>query len=117
MRDARLALSGAFRTLDDVDRRILYLRFVEERSRREVASQLDMSQRRRPARRRGTAKLRAEPRDAPRRPRRRGRGARAAGQVVRLEPSPAQPEESGGAGQVTRHHSGRLMPGCRNPPR
>src|SRR4051812_43342689 len=36
----RLALSGAFRTLDDTDRRILYLRFVEERSRRDVATQL-----------------------------------------------------------------------------
>jgi RNA polymerase sigma-B factor len=42
--EARVALSGAFRTLDDTDRRILYLRFVEERSRRDVASELGMSQ-------------------------------------------------------------------------
>jgi RNA polymerase sigma-B factor len=42
--DARLALSGAFRTLDDTDRKILYLRFVEERSRRDVATELGMSQ-------------------------------------------------------------------------
>lgn len=42
--DARVALSGAFQTLDDTDRRILYLRFVEERSRREVATQLGISQ-------------------------------------------------------------------------
>src|SRR4051812_38598467 len=42
--DARVALSGAFRTLDDTDRQILYLRFVEERSRREVATQLGISQ-------------------------------------------------------------------------
>ena len=41
---ARLALSGAFRTLDDTDRKILYLRFVEERSRRQVATELGMSQ-------------------------------------------------------------------------
>ena len=42
--EARLLLSGAFRTLDDTDRTILYLRFVQERSRREVANQLGMSQ-------------------------------------------------------------------------
>jgi RNA polymerase sigma-B factor len=41
---ARVALSGAFRTLDDTDRKILFLRFVEERSRRDVASELGMSQ-------------------------------------------------------------------------
>jgi RNA polymerase sigma-B factor len=41
---ARVALSGAFRTLDDTDRKILYLRFVEERSRREVATELGLSQ-------------------------------------------------------------------------
>jgi len=42
--EARLLLAGAFRTLDDADRTILYLRFVQERSRREVADQLGMSQ-------------------------------------------------------------------------
>ena len=42
--EARLLLSGAFRTLDDADRTILYLRFVQERSRREVANELGMSQ-------------------------------------------------------------------------
>lgn len=42
--EARLLLSGAFRTLDDTDRTILYLRFVHERSRRDVADQLGMSQ-------------------------------------------------------------------------
>lgn len=42
--EARLLLAGAFRTLDDMDRTILYLRFVQERSRREVADQLGMSQ-------------------------------------------------------------------------
>ena len=42
--EARLLLAGAFRTLDDTDRTILYLRFVQERSRREVADELGMSQ-------------------------------------------------------------------------
>jgi RNA polymerase sigma-B factor len=42
--EARVALSGAFRTLDDTDRKILYLRFVEEQSRRQVATELGMSQ-------------------------------------------------------------------------
>ena len=42
--EARLLVAGAFRTLDDTDRTILYLRFVQERSRREVADQLGMSQ-------------------------------------------------------------------------
>ena len=95
--DARLALSGAFRTLDDVDRKILYLRFVEERSRREVASQLGMSQsalaRRADA---ALAKLRAELEgrafeEAPAAAARRRAGA--AGQVVRLEPSPGPARE------------------------
>lgn len=42
--EARLLVAGAFRTLNDTDRTILYLRFVQERSRREVADQLGMSQ-------------------------------------------------------------------------
>jgi RNA polymerase sigma-B factor len=42
--EARLLLADAFRTLDDTDRRIVYLRFVRERSRREVADELGMSQ-------------------------------------------------------------------------
>jgi RNA polymerase sigma-B factor len=108
--DVRLALSGAFRTLDETDRTILYLRFVEERSRREVATQLGMSQsalsRRADA---ALAKLRAELE---------GRAfeevpASAAapagpGQVVRLEP--AEPAESEAPPVRSRSgHSGRLM--------
>jgi RNA polymerase sigma-B factor len=42
--ESRLILAGAFRTLDETDRRILYLRFVGERSRREVADELGISQ-------------------------------------------------------------------------
>jgi RNA polymerase sigma-B factor len=42
--EQRLLLAGAFHTLDDTDRRIIYLRFVEDRSRREVADELKMSQ-------------------------------------------------------------------------
>ena len=42
--ESRLLLADAFRTLDETDRRILYLRFVGERSRREVADELGISQ-------------------------------------------------------------------------
>jgi RNA polymerase sigma-B factor len=42
--ESRLLLAGAFQSLDDTDRRILYLRFVRELSRREVADQLGVSQ-------------------------------------------------------------------------
>jgi RNA polymerase sigma-B factor len=42
--EARLLLAGAFRTLDETDRTILYLRFVQERSRRDVADELGLSQ-------------------------------------------------------------------------
>ena len=42
--EARLLVAGAFRTLDESERTILYLRFVQERSRREVADQLGISQ-------------------------------------------------------------------------
>jgi RNA polymerase sigma-B factor len=42
--ESRLLLGSAFQTLDEVDRTILYMRFVSERSRREVADELGMSQ-------------------------------------------------------------------------
>jgi RNA polymerase sigma-B factor len=110
--DARLALSGAFRTLDDTDRKILYLRFVEERSRRDVATELDMSQgalaRRADA---ALAKLRAELEgrafeEAPAAVAASGQ----AGKVVRLEPSSADPPETGADPVKSRGgHSGRLM--------
>jgi RNA polymerase sigma-B factor len=41
--EQRVLLSGAFRTLDETERRIIYLRFVEDRSRRDVADELKMS--------------------------------------------------------------------------
>ena len=110
--DARLALSGAFRTLDDTDRQILYLRFVEERSRREVATQLGMSQsalaRRADA---ALAKLRAELEGRAFEEVPAGAAApAAAGQVVRLEPAPVPPAESGAPPVRSRGgHSGRLM--------
>jgi RNA polymerase sigma-B factor len=110
--DARLALSGAFRTLDDTERQILYLRFVEERSRREVATQLGISQsalaRHVDA---ALAKLRAELE---------GRAFEEtpvaaaapgpAGQVVRLEPTAAEPPDAEPAPVKSRGaYSGRLM--------
>jgi RNA polymerase sigma-B factor len=42
--ESRLLLAGAFDSLDDTDRRILYLRFVRELSRREVADEVGLSQ-------------------------------------------------------------------------
>jgi RNA polymerase sigma-B factor len=95
--EARLLLSGAFRTLDDTDRTILYLRFVQERSRREVADQLGMSQsalaRRTDA---ALSKLRAELEG------RAFSGGDAAAAVAEIEP--AEPNSKARAG-----HSGRLM--------
>jgi RNA polymerase sigma-B factor len=108
----RLALSGAFRTLDDTDRQILYLRFVEERSRREVATQLGMSQsalaRHADA---ALAKLRAELEgrafeEAPAA----AAAPAPAGQVVRLERPLAEPRDADAAPVKSRGgHSGRLM--------
>jgi RNA polymerase sigma-B factor len=95
--EARLLLSGAFRTLDDTDRTILYLRFVQERSRREVADQLGVSQsalaRRTNA---ALAKLRAELEG------RAFEAAPAAPAAVQVEPR--EPSSKARA-----HHSGRLM--------
>jgi RNA polymerase sigma-B factor len=111
--DARLALSGAFRTLDDEDRTILYMRFVEERSRREVATRLGISQsalaRRADA---ALAKLRAEleGRAFEEAPAAAGAAAGPAGQVVQLEPEPANPDPADPAPVRSRGgHSGRLM--------
>jgi RNA polymerase sigma-B factor len=111
--DARLALSGAFRTLDETDRKILYLRFVEERSRRDVATELGMSQSALARRADGAlAKLRAELEgkafeEAP------AAAAAASGQaaqVVRLETGSAAPPEPGAEPVRSRGgHSGRLM--------
>ncbi len=113
--DVRLALSGAFRTLDETDRKILYLRFVEERSRRDVATELGMSQSALARRADGAlAKLRAELEgrafeEAPaayRRPRRRpGRRPRSCGSTGSADPPEpgAEPVRSRGG------HSGRLM--------
>lgn len=42
--ESRLLLAGAFRSLDDTERRIIFLRYIEDRSRREVAGELRMSQ-------------------------------------------------------------------------
>ncbi|HEX6652522.1 MAG TPA: sigma-70 family RNA polymerase sigma factor [Thermoleophilaceae bacterium] len=110
--DARLALSGAFRTLDETDRTILYLRFVEERSRREVATELGMSQSALARRADGAlAKVRSELEgrafeEAPAAAAAPGQAA----QVVRLEPSPAGTPGPGAEPVRSRGgHSGRLM--------
>jgi RNA polymerase sigma-B factor len=41
--ESRLLLADAFRTLDETERAIIYLRFIRERSRREAADELKMS--------------------------------------------------------------------------
>ena len=95
--EARLLLGGAFRTLDDTDRTILYLRFVQERSRREVADELGLSQNEL-ARRANAAlsKLRAELEG------RAFEGAPAATPVGEAEPAEPKSKNRG-------RHSGRLM--------
>jgi RNA polymerase sigma factor (sigma-70 family) len=42
--DHRILLAGAFQSLDETDRRIVYLRFVKELSRRQTAAELGISE-------------------------------------------------------------------------
>jgi RNA polymerase sigma-B factor len=102
--EARLLLAGAFRTLDDTVRTILYLRFVQERSRREVADQLGMSQnalvRRANA---ALSKLRAELEG------RAFQQAPIAAPVVHLETGVEEAEPPVPNAKARQRHSGRLM--------
>jgi RNA polymerase sigma-B factor len=114
--EVRLALSGAFQTLDETDRKILYLRFVEERSRRDVATELGMSQSALARRADGAlSKLRAELEgrafeEAPAAAPAAAAGAGQAAQVVPIKPGPADPPEPGAEPVRSRGgHSGRLM--------
>lgn len=98
---ARLALSGAFRTLDDTDRKILYLRFVEERSRRQVATELGMSQ--------GALERHADTALAKLRTELEGRAfAETPPADGRAEPAPVEPVVATAA-KARSHYSGRLM--------
>jgi RNA polymerase sigma-B factor len=101
--ESRLLLAGAFQSLDDTDRRILYLRFVRELSRREVADQLGVSQsalaRRTNA---ALAKVRAELEGQAFRP---GAQAPPASSPAEPEPEAAPAAES----KAQAAHSGRLM--------
>jgi len=101
---ARLALSGAFRTLDDTDRKILYLRFVEERSRRQVATELGMSQ--------GALERHADTALAKLRTELEGRAfAETPPADERTEPAPVEPVEPvvATAAKARGDYSGRLM--------
>jgi RNA polymerase sigma-B factor len=102
---ARVDLSGAFRTLDDTDRKILYLRFVEERSRRDVATELGMSQ--------GALARRAEAALAKLRAELEGRAfaeVPAPAPAAAAEPAQDEPEEAEAAATKARGgYSGRLM--------
>lgn len=103
--ESRLLLAGAFQSLDDTDRTILYLRFVRERSRREVADELGLSQSAL-ARRTNSAlaKVRAELEG---KAFRQGAPTPAAGPQVEAEP---EPEPAPVANSKARAgHSGRLM--------
>jgi RNA polymerase sigma-B factor len=100
--EARVALSGAFRSLDDTDRKILYLRFVEERSRRDVASELGMSQ--------GALARRADAALARLRTELEGRAFDEAQPPARAEPAADDAGDSEAAVVKARGgHSGRLM--------
>lgn len=98
--ESRLLLAGAFQSLDDTDRRILYLRFVRELSRRDVADQLGFSQsalaRRTNA---ALAKVRAELEGRP------FKSAGTGDPGPRAEPEPKAPPEP----KAQPEHSGRLM--------
>jgi RNA polymerase sigma-B factor len=103
--ESRLLLAGAFQSLDDTDRRILYMRFVRELSRREVADKLGFSQsslaRRTNA---ALAKVRAELE---------GSAFKPGGQASPAS-SPAKPKPEPEAAPVAESkepaaHSGRLM--------
>jgi RNA polymerase sigma-B factor len=99
--ESRLLLAGAFQSLDDTDRRILYLRFVRELSRREVADELGVSQsalaRRTNA---ALAKVRGELE---------GRAFKTGGQVSPESPPPAPEPAPAAPEPAPAEHSGRLM--------
>jgi RNA polymerase sigma-B factor len=101
--ESRLLLAGAFQSLDDTDRKILYLRFVRELSRREIADELGVSQsalaRRTNA---ALAKLRAELEGRAFKP---GGPAAPASAPAAPEREPAPAAES----KAPAAHSGRLM--------
>jgi RNA polymerase sigma-B factor len=99
--EARVALSGAFQTLDDTDRKILYLRFVEERSRRDVASELGMSQ--------GALARRADAALAKLRSELEGRAFAETPGTPRAAPAAQAAAAQEAAAKARSGHSGRLM--------
>jgi RNA polymerase sigma-B factor len=120
--EQRLLLTGAFRSLDETDRTIIYLRFIRERSRREVAEELKMSQS--ALARRMTAALAKLREELEGRAFERGAPAPASGAPRRPDPPPVPPRKPS-AGRGSREgepvppptpdgkgragHSGRLM--------
>jgi RNA polymerase sigma-B factor len=103
--ESRLLLAGAFQSLDDTDRRILYLRFVRELSRREVADELGFSQsalaRRTNA---ALAKVRAELEGSAFKP-----GGQASPASSPTEPKPEPDAAPVAESKAPAAHSGRLM--------
>jgi RNA polymerase sigma-B factor len=98
--DERLVLAGAFETLDDQEREIVFLRFVEDLDRKEVARRLGISESQLGRRSRAAlSKLRSELEDD---------GLRRAAVNAESKPAatpPAAPERGRKAGG----HSGRLL--------
>ena len=105
--DDRILLAGAFEALDDTERKVVYLRYIRELSRRETANELGMTEDR--LRRRtqaALAKLRGElERGALPAPPREG-----AAPVVPLpEPAEREPPPKPTKAQNGASHSGRLL--------
>jgi hypothetical protein len=101
-------LAGAFEALDEQEREIVFLRFIEDLDRKEVASRLGMSESQLGRRtRRALAKLRVElEEDGPERPTNGETPVVApAASGPAAEPEPAQPAKSAKQGG----HSGRLL--------
>jgi RNA polymerase sigma-B factor len=101
--DDRLVLAGAFEALDDQEREIVFLRFVEDLDRKQVAGRLGISESQLGRRTRAAlAKLRTELEDDGLRQAPNGEAAAPAGELPPQEPAGQQPARQGG-------HSGRLL--------
>ncbi len=101
--DERLVLADAFETLDEQEREIVYLRFVEDLDRKEVARRLGISQSQLGRRSRAAlGKLRSELEDD---------GLRRAAAASAQSAPPAQPAaaEAPPRGKKAGGHSGRLL--------
>ncbi len=99
--DERIALAGAFSALDEQEREIVYLRYVEELDRKEVARRLGMSESRLGRRTRAAlGKLRTELEDD---------GLRRVAEATQAQAASNAPEPAQAPDRKTGGHSGRLL--------